>query len=90
MPKLESGLLTTFIEEIGCQKLGHPVPESNFAWESRRVGKAIALTGKQSGQLLLKISVGVGLRETDAVGYDIHRVILRLKSSNNRLLNLRA
>jgi hypothetical protein len=30
--------------------------------------------------LLLKISVGVGLRETDAVGYDIHGVILRLKS----------
>jgi hypothetical protein len=34
IPKLESELLTTFLEEIGCQKLGQPVPDSNLAFES--------------------------------------------------------
>jgi hypothetical protein len=33
-PKLKSDILSTFIEEIVCQKLGHPVPESNFVFES--------------------------------------------------------
>src|SRR5580692_3725225 len=33
MPKLESLMLRTFSGAIGCQKLGQPVPESNFVSE---------------------------------------------------------
>ena len=34
IPKVLSLLLTTFIAEIGCQKLGQPVPDSNLVLES--------------------------------------------------------
>jgi hypothetical protein len=33
--KLESERLTTFFGEIGYQKLGHPVPDSNLVLESK-------------------------------------------------------
>ena len=34
IPRVLSLLLTTFIAEIGCQKLGQPVPDSNLVFES--------------------------------------------------------
>ena len=33
MPKLVSVVFVTFMAEIGCQKLGQPVPDSNLASE---------------------------------------------------------
>ena len=34
MPKVRSVVSTTFCRAIGCQKLGQPVPDSNFVAES--------------------------------------------------------
>ena len=36
MPKLLSVVSTTFSLAMGCQKLGQPVPESNFVFELKR------------------------------------------------------
>ena len=35
IPKLESRISVTFSAAMGCQKLGHPVPDSNFVAESK-------------------------------------------------------
>jgi hypothetical protein len=36
MPRLESVVSTTFSRAMGCQKLGQPVPDSNFVSELKR------------------------------------------------------
>ena len=34
MPKAVSEIFTMFVAEMGFQKLGHPVPDSNLVFES--------------------------------------------------------
>jgi len=44
MPKVESELFTTLNDEIGCQKLGHPVPDSYLVFESYRHSASVLTT----------------------------------------------